>query len=111
MRVIVFLSLLLCLCSSLSSYAIEFLYPVAQINQDGTNKIYVMYQKSLTHVELWVWDPETKVATKGLLSSHTPVNFRLLPGNKGFSFIDNGRIKIKLFNHRSIQSIDIYDPK
>ena len=93
-----------------SVLALEFLYPVGYVKQNGKIKIYIIYQKSIGHIELWLWDPETKVASKGLLSTYTPAAFKLLPDNAGFSFIDNGRIKIKKFNKRSPRSIDIYDP-
>jgi len=61
-------------------------------------------------LELWLWDPQTKIASKGLLSSYTPAGFKLLPDNSGFSFIDNGRIKLKKYDKRAPQSIDIYEP-
>jgi len=92
-----------------SLLAYEFLYPVAYTQQNDLIKVYVLYQKSITHLELWVWDPQTKVATKGLLSSYTPAGLRILPSDKGFSFIDEGRIRIKEFHKRSPRVIDIYE--
>lgn len=80
------------------------------MHQDGKDIVYVLYQKSISHVELWLWNPDTKIATKGLLSSYTPAGLKMLPYNFGFSFVDNGRIKVKRFSRRSPKSIDIYEP-
>jgi len=92
------------------SYAYEFLYPVAQVELHGETKVYVLYQKSVTHLELWIWDPETKIASKGLMSTYIPASIRILPSKDGFSFIDDGRIRIKMFQKRSPKAIDIYEP-
>ncbi|MFC1842990.1 hypothetical protein ACFLYU_05025 [Candidatus Dependentiae bacterium] len=102
---ILFLFIFSCL-----SYAHEFLYPVASIEHNGKIAVYVLYQKSVTHIELWLWDPESKKASKGLLSSYVPAGLKVLPAHDGFSFIDEGRIRIKTFNRRSPKSIDIYEP-
>jgi len=90
--------------------AYEFLYPVAYSKQREKTNVYVLYQKSTNHVELWIMDEETGIASKGLLSSYTPAGLQLLPNKSGFSFIDNGRIRIKTFAKRSPKSIDIYEP-
>ncbi len=88
----------------------EYLYPVASVATDKGLKVYVLYQKSLEHLELWLWDPTTKKADKALLSRFTPAGLKVLPDHSGFSFIDNGRIKIKSFLKRSPKSVDIYEP-
>jgi len=92
------------------SYALEFLYPVACTKNGEATKIYTIYQNSMGHIELWSWNPDSKVANKAILSSYSPAGFALLPNGTGFSFIDNGRIKIKTFHKRSAKSIEIYDP-
>ena len=95
------------LCSMTTSYA-EFLYPVATYtDSDHSQNLLVLYQKTGTTLELWSWDPVTHVATKMLPSSFCPAGVALLPSGKGFSFIDNGRIRIKEFIKRSARSIDI----
>jgi len=91
-------------------YSYEFLYPVAVLERQGQTKVYVIYQKSVTHLELWVWNPETKIASKGLMSTYIPASLRVLPSKDGFSFIDEGRIRIKKFKKRSPRAIDIYEP-
>ena len=49
----------------------EYVYPVGVLSHQQ-EKIYLLYQKSLGHVELWIWDVHTKEAQKGLLSTFTP---------------------------------------
>lgn len=102
--------LFICCITSQKIYCSEYLYPVANVKIDGKDKIYVIHQKSINHLELWLWDPVTKIATKGLLSSYTPAALKILPSLNGFSFIDDGRIRIKKFNKRSPKSIDLYQP-
>ena len=100
-----FLNFLLCI----SMNAQEFLYPVGVMSHKR-GKLYVLYQKSLNHVELWLWDSQTKHATKGLLSTFTPAGLKVLPDRSGFSFVDNGRLRVKQFNKRSPQTVAIYEP-
>lgn len=86
----------------------EFIYPVASF--DNGNQLLVMYQKSLEDIQLWIWDTQEQYAIRGLLSSTTPANVRILPSGSGFSFIDSGYIKIKEFTKRSAKTIPIYEP-
>ena len=102
-----FCFLLILQCSVLCAY--EFLYPVAYTKRNDQIGVYVLYQKSITHLELWFWNPKTKIATKGLLSTYMPAGLKILPSNNGFSFIDEGRIRIKEFHKRSPKTIDIYE--
>ena len=88
---------------------IEYIYPVATIMHENKTKICVLHQKE-HHLELLLWDPETSIAIKTLLSSYTPAGLRVLPSKNSFSFIDNDRIKIKEMQKRSTRSIDIYGP-
>lgn len=95
---------------SMTTFGAEFLYPVAMYTDteaDHTQKLLVLHQKTGTIMELWSWDPMTHIADKMLPSSFCPAGVALLPSNKGFSFIDNGRIRIKEFIKRSARSIDI----
>ncbi len=91
-----------------NNYAEQFVYPVADFN-DG-KQLMVLYQKSLSCVELWIWDVLTQHASKGLSSFLTPANLRMMPSGKGFSFIDQGYIKIKEFVKRSPRTLPIYEP-
>lgn len=106
-----YINMVMVLTYGFYSYTHEFLYPVAAYkNEVGQDKVLVLYQKSLAHLELWSWDPITQVATKALLSTFAPAGLRLLPDARGFSFIDNGRIRIKEFIKRSPKSIEFNDP-
>lgn len=85
----------------------QFMYPVADFD-DGN--IMILYQKSLNEIELYFWNPSTQHALKGLSSFLIPANLRVMPSGKGFSFIDQGFIKIKEFSKRSPRTISIYEP-
>ena len=63
------------------------------------------YQKTATHLELWEWYYVTGYANQLLLSRYSPAGFTLLPDESGFSFIDNGLLKIKQFIKRSPRTI------
>lgn len=85
----------------------EFLYPVACRSAE---EVYVLYQKSLDYLELWVWDSVTKKASKALHSTFIPAGLQLLTDNTGYSFIDNDRIRIKFFDKRQPKALEFYDP-
>ena len=104
-------SIFFAICCSLifhKNYAEQFIYPVADFN-DGT-QLMVLHQKSLDNVELWMWDVSSQRAIKGLSSFLTPANLRMIPSGNGFSFIDQGYIKIKEFAKRSPRTLPIYEP-
>lgn len=88
----------------------EFLYPVATYRDlAGTTKILVSYQRSLTNLELWSWDPLTCRGIRLLPAHFTPAGVRMLPNDIGFSFIDNDTIRIKQFEKRSVLTIDTFN--
>ena len=89
-------------------YAEEFLYPVAHI--DNGEQLLLLYQKSLQNIELWIFDTTSHQAIKGISSFSTPANLRIMPSGNGFSFIDQGYIKIKEFMKRSAKTISINEP-
>lgn len=102
--------LLFCL-SGISTYAVEYLYPVGTgTTSEGEQVMYLIYQHSLDYIELFAWNPIEGVAHKTLLPVHLPAFFNLLPDNSGFSFIDQGRIRIKQFEKRSPFTIPLYAP-
>ena len=90
-------------------YAEQFIYPVAAIDHEG-EEILVVYQKSLDDIELWIWNSTTKRAIKGLLSTYIPAGIKMLPSGVGFSFIDEGRLRVKNFYKRLPKTIAIYQP-
>jgi len=97
------------LVTGISQASEEYLYPVDTIEHEGQQKLCVLHQKG-SRLELWFWSPETKEATKGLLSYFTPAGVTVLPNKKGFSFIDHDRVRVKSVNKRSPKSIDFYGP-
>lgn len=90
------------------NYAEQFVYPVADF--DNGKQLMVVHQKSLDSVELWMWDTASQHAIKGLSSFLIPANLRMMPSGRGFSFIDQGYIKIKEFAKRSPRTLPIYEP-
>lgn len=86
----------------------QFFYPVAY-NQ-STKLIYVIYQKSLHLIELWTYDYENKLMQRGLLSTYSPGALRILPDGKAFSFIDQGKLRIKQIIKRSPKTINFSKP-
>ncbi len=96
---------------SLQAHAKEYLYPVATCTTpSGASRFFLIYQKSPQHLELWSWDPATNLAAKALSSTFIPAGLQMEPDNSGFSFIDNGRIRIKKFNQRSPKTLEMYEP-
>ncbi len=88
--------------------ASEYIYPVAKVANRPV--LYLIYQKSPHHIELWEWDYNTNYAFQMLLSRFTPAGLSLLPDEGGFSFVDNGIIKIKQFLKRSPRSLELDAP-
>jgi len=84
----------------------EYLYPVGTVIFENTERIAVLYQQG-PHLELWLWDPLTKIAFKGL-SQHIPAGLTILPSHTQFSFIDHERIRIKALSKKSPRSLDMY---
>lgn len=89
------------------AHAREFLYPIACAK---TNGIYFIHQKSTQELALLLWNTKTKTAFAQLPSSFIPAGFAMLPNKNGFSFIDNGRIRIKMFAKRCARSLAMSEP-
>lgn len=88
----------------------EFLYPLESIVYQGEEKLLVLYQNN-DHLEIFFWDPHTKIITKALLSSFIPAGARVLPHKQAFSFIDHDRVRIKNVSRKSPKTIDLpYGP-
>jgi len=89
----------------------QYSYPVTFF-QDKENRSFILYlhQKSRDLIELFSYTVATGTRQKLLSSSlFFPVGIQLLPSKKGFSFIDNGRVRIKYFNKRSPKTVDIQE--
>lgn len=85
----------------------EYVYPVAAASKE---EVYVLYQKSVDHIELWLWNSFTKKASKALLSTFCPAGLQLLPDGSGFSFIDNDRIRVKMQGRRQPRAVGFSEP-
>ncbi len=88
--------------------ATEYIYPVAAFG-DGKSILYI-HQHGPTKIELFEWNTEINHAEQILWSVFNPAGLTMLPNNSGFSFIDNGRLRIKLFQRRSPKAIDFDEP-
>ncbi|HSC25133.1 MAG TPA: hypothetical protein VLB80_02850 [Candidatus Babeliales bacterium] len=88
--------------------ATNYIYPVASLN-NGVIILYI-YQQSTTCIELFEWNTITNTIEQILWSLFNPAGLQLLPNNVGFSFIDNGRLRVKLFHKRAPKAIDFDEP-
>ncbi len=70
----------------------------------------MMHQNAYRHMQVFVWDSSTQTYDPALSCQYNPIGVELLPSGEGFSFIENGMIKIKLFTKRSAKIVDIYEP-
>jgi hypothetical protein len=97
--------ILLMIGMSLLVQCAEYLYPIALLDLGDQKLLYVLHQSSFDSPELWLWNPVTKVARKAVLSVYNPAGLQIIGGNKGFSFVDNGRIRLKMFNTSAFDTI------
>lgn len=95
-----------CLLFPLHLSSAQYLYPVAVLDQ----YVYCMYQSSPETIALILWDGEHKEMVPGLLSRYMPAGFHLLPDNSGYSFLDNGILRVKKFMKRSPKSLEFLAP-
>jgi hypothetical protein len=89
-------------------YSIEYIYPVTCLN-NGTTILYI-HQHNPNHIELLQWNTLTNQHIPLLWSLFNPANLQLLPNQLGFSFVDNGRLRIKLFQKRSPKTVEFDEP-
>jgi hypothetical protein len=97
--------ILLMIGMSLLVQCAEYLYPIALLELGDQQLLYVLHQRSFDNPELWLWNPVTKIARKATLSVYNPAGLQIIGGNKGFSFVDNGRIRFKMFNTSTFDTI------
>ncbi len=87
-----------------------YFYPCFWVGEMQHPIVYCIHQTKEYHLELWGLDYENKVPFKALPAQFMPMQVALLPENRGISFLDKGRIRVKLFTKRSIMNIDIDAP-
>ena len=90
------------------SFAYEYVYPIASLH-NGEIILYI-HQESPTNLKLFTWDTASNHKEQMLWSLFNPAGLLLLPDNSGFSFIDNGRLRIQHFQKRSPKTIDFDEP-
>jgi len=83
----------------------EYVYPVCCIQ----NKVLVVEQCE-GQPELYAFDVQEMTYEKILSSHYVPSLIMPLPDNSGFSFLDDGRVRIKYFCKRGVRTIDIFEP-
>ena len=79
----------------------QIVYPIAFAG----DKIYTIYQKENNQKEIWTLDLKQNQATQCLFSNYAPSAVKLLPNNSGFSFIQDGQLRVKYFHKRSPKTI------
>ena len=95
---------------AMCAYSAEYIYPLTQYVDNGQEVLLFMYQTSTQDTRLWSLNSTTNYYEQLLSSQYNPVGVQLLPDNSGFSFLDNGLIKVKNFLKRSPKTIEIYEP-
>lgn len=93
-----------------SLYSIEYIYPITTRIDNGQELVLFMHQTTTQETRLWSLNVKTNSYEQLLSSRYNPVGVTLLPDNSGFSFLDNGLIKVKSFFKRSPKTIEIYEP-
>ena len=106
-----FVILLLCAIPCRASQAgPQYTYPVAAYKAEGVPHFLIINQWSSDKLELCDWNSKTGQMNKLLMACYTPANVTMLPDSSGFSFVDNGRIRIKRFQKRAVRTLEIYEP-
>ena len=89
-------------------HAEVFVYPVAAL--ESTHEIFVVCQKSINDLELYLVNEQTQESQNILWSLYTPAHVQVLPSEDGFSFIDQGTVYIKKFEKRHPRAVSIMYP-
>ena len=92
------------------SYTTEYIYPLTKCLVDEQEVVLFMHQTTTQETRLWSLNMGTHCYEQLLSSQYNPVGVALLPDGSGFSFLDNGLIKVKKFLKRSPKTIEIYEP-
>jgi len=102
-----------CLLSGVLHGYTSYWYPVAQ-QQD---MLWVIHQTVGGQLQLHRYYPMTGLLQKErysfnqeMLRGYSVERFQLLPGNVGYSFLDNGRLRIKYADRHSPLSVDFLYP-
>lgn len=85
---------------------IQYLYPVAAKD----DHVYCIYQSSPEIIRMLTWDYSAKELMPGLLPHFMPAGLRMLPNNVGYSFIDDGILRVQKFIKRSPKALEFTAP-
>lgn len=96
--------------SSCVVLANQYVYPVAYFADHEGEHLLVIVQRDIDLLELCDINPSTNRTEKILSTMFVPAGIQMLPSKTGFSFVDNGRIKVKQFVKRSPKAVDFFDP-
>jgi len=91
-------------------HANQYIYPVAVLESEKGFFLFVLHQEGPDSLQLYMWDPDTDIMQKGLSARFSPTSLQIIPGQKGFSFIDAGRIRIKQFLKKSPRALEPDQP-
>jgi hypothetical protein len=69
-----------------------------------------VYQRSLSELELWLYNFSTREWQQALWSQYTPAGVRFSQTTTQFSFIDNGRVRVHSLFKRSPRSLEFQEP-
>lgn len=93
--------------------AIKYIYPVGS----NSTHLYFIHQMNQEASELYTYCYHTKSIkherysfNQEMLYNFVVTNFELLPENQGYSFLDNGRLRIKYYHKPSPISVDFLYP-
>lgn len=90
--------------------ACQYIYPIGAITYGDSDQILAVWQTDMHSLQLYRWDPVTRYAEKELFSLYVPAGVRVLPGKKAYSFVDQGRVRVKELIKRSPATIDFELP-
>ena len=103
--------LLLSLSCSLSALdPVRCVYPVVATTVNNEPLLLVLDQQSLQAMRLWSFNPTSGESGMALMFIYSPYSINLLPSGNGFSFINNGCIRVKEFLKRSARALNFYEP-
>lgn len=89
-----------------SLFAFGYIYPIEALRNDPAH-IFLMQKTDADQILLWRWNANTKEAALELNSFFAPMLVRMLPKGDGFSFVQDGLPRIKLFSRRSPRTIEL----
>ena len=91
-------------------FPVEYIYPITCFDYNNETVVIFMYQSPYRRTQLWMYNIASDSYEQLLSSQYNPTAVHLLPDSTGFSFVDNGYIKVKKFIKRSPTTIEPHEP-